>query len=895
MSPLHHSPSRCALAALACRPRRRLRRPRCTASCVANAPSRRRRRDHRRQLDRRRLRGLGRRGAVAATSPFTVTNTGDEVTEFYLLAEDGLRIVGEVENIGPGLTRDLVVQAAPGHATSPPASRAWSATGIRAAFTVTDSGTDLAPDGRPSPSSSTTANGAVRRLRQGPVGAAGRRAPRRSPTPTRPATTTRPARCTPRRACTGSASSPSPSRSATSTRCSTCARPTSRRARRGPAGTASRRTSGRRPRRRRRRYTPRRERRRARRRPRRPTPQELDDQVNDLDVHARGARSATAPRSCSTRSPPARSPARRRSGRTPTCGTSRPTSTAPGSRSRSCAPSLEAKDPALAADARRAVRRRCRALLDQHGRSRRRLRVLRRADRRTRSRSSPTRSTPSASRCRSSRPPLVLTAAGHDRRSPRRRRTARAGVSRRRPRRRRPVRRSGSAAAGGRGSAVAAGRRRRRRPRRRPRPPARDADAATYPFYGRAPGRHRHARAGPAALRRVRRHRRRRATSSSTLLQRWTAAAARLTPGEPVGPYGPRRGPYDAPPDDTGEALGPAARRPDPHLRLRPDAVRRTPTAQRPLRARRPAARGARRAAALPRRQPRPRAQRRRPRASRRAPTTRRSPCTPSATSPASAFGTARDALVAARVRPHLVDVDRRRRRRATCSASRTAPPTSRPRRPATLDEHVWVAAGRRPSADWLTGGSYLVARRIRMHIETWDRTSLREQEGLDRPRPRARARRSSGGTEFTEPDFDATGPATQPLIAARRARAARPPRRTTTACGCCAAATTSPTATTRSGGSTPGCSSSPSCATRARSTSRCRTQLSRPGRPDGVPPAHRLGAVRGAARRRRRASLVVGADGTPLTTPAAAPFVGARPLLRLTVARPGASGRSPE
>ena len=29
--------------------------------------------------------------------------TARKVTEFYLLGEDGLRIVGEVENIGPGL------------------------------------------------------------------------------------------------------------------------------------------------------------------------------------------------------------------------------------------------------------------------------------------------------------------------------------------------------------------------------------------------------------------------------------------------------------------------------------------------------------------------------------------------------------------------------------------------------------------------------------------------------------------------------------------------------------------------------------------------------------------------------------------------------------------------
>ncbi|MCP3817557.1 iron uptake transporter deferrochelatase/peroxidase subunit [Streptomyces sp. A3M-1-3] len=45
------------------------------------------------------------------------------------------------------------------------------------------------------------------------------------------------------------------------------------------------------------------------------------------------------------------------------------------------------------------------------------------------------------------------------------------------------------------------------------------------------------------------------------------------------------------------------------------------------------------------------------------------------------------------------------------------------------LDQHVWVAEKDGPA--WLAGGSYLVARRIRMHIETWDRTSLREQEDI--------------------------------------------------------------------------------------------------------------------------------------------------------------------
>lgn len=52
--------------------------------------------------------------ATSGTLTFSVTNSGDQVTEFYLLGDDGLRIVGEVENVGPGISRDLVVQAQPG-------------------------------------------------------------------------------------------------------------------------------------------------------------------------------------------------------------------------------------------------------------------------------------------------------------------------------------------------------------------------------------------------------------------------------------------------------------------------------------------------------------------------------------------------------------------------------------------------------------------------------------------------------------------------------------------------------------------------------------------------------------------------------------------------------------
>ncbi|MGZ0711214.1 iron uptake system protein EfeO (plasmid) [Coraliomargarita sp. W4R53] len=50
----------------------------------------------------------------SGTLAFDVTNTGEQITEFYLLANDGLRIVGEVENVAPGASRILTVVAQPG-------------------------------------------------------------------------------------------------------------------------------------------------------------------------------------------------------------------------------------------------------------------------------------------------------------------------------------------------------------------------------------------------------------------------------------------------------------------------------------------------------------------------------------------------------------------------------------------------------------------------------------------------------------------------------------------------------------------------------------------------------------------------------------------------------------
>src|SRR5262245_43417977 len=76
--------------------------------------------------------------APAATLTFDVTNTGSQVTEFYLLGEDGLRIVSEVENIGPGLNRKMTVNA-PAGSYFTACKPGMKGDGIRAGFTVTES------------------------------------------------------------------------------------------------------------------------------------------------------------------------------------------------------------------------------------------------------------------------------------------------------------------------------------------------------------------------------------------------------------------------------------------------------------------------------------------------------------------------------------------------------------------------------------------------------------------------------------------------------------------------------------------------------------------------------------------------------------------------------------
>ncbi|MEH0111277.1 iron uptake system protein EfeO [Tersicoccus sp. MR15.9] len=83
--------------------------------------------------------------APSGNVTFRVTNKGSQVTEFYVFAQDGVRIVGEVENVGPGLSRDLIVQA-PAGSYRTACKPGMSGQGIRAGFTVTDSGKPVYAD-----------------------------------------------------------------------------------------------------------------------------------------------------------------------------------------------------------------------------------------------------------------------------------------------------------------------------------------------------------------------------------------------------------------------------------------------------------------------------------------------------------------------------------------------------------------------------------------------------------------------------------------------------------------------------------------------------------------------------------------------------------------------------
>jgi deferrochelatase/peroxidase EfeB len=238
------------------------------------------------------------------------------------------------------------------------------------------------------------------------------------------------------------------------------------------------------------------------------------------------------------------------------------------------------------------------------------------------------------------------------------------------------------------------------------------------------------------------------------LLADWTAAAARMTAGRDAGPIGAVAGIPEAPPDDTGEALGlPASR-----LTLTVGFGTSLFDRRFGLASRRPPA-----LADLP-------------------------PFVRDNLDPARSGGDlavqacaddpqvavhairnlARIAFGTAAVRYSQLGFGRT----SSTSRSQTTPrnlfgfkdgtANLKSEDTALVDDQVWAAAG--DGADWMAGGSYLVTRRIRMHIETWDRTPLVEQEaivGRDKGEGAPLGRRA----EFDEIDLDAKGPDGAPAV----------------------------------------------------------------------------------------------------------------------------------
>jgi deferrochelatase/peroxidase EfeB len=246
------------------------------------------------------------------------------------------------------------------------------------------------------------------------------------------------------------------------------------------------------------------------------------------------------------------------------------------------------------------------------------------------------------------------------------------------------------------------------------------------------------------------------------LLQRWTDAAERMTRGEPAGTIGPVGGPANLPPDDTGEAIG-----------LPPSGLTITfgfgPTLFR-------SDDGTDRFGI----------------ADRRPDALRTLPHFPGdVLDPARSYGDlcvqacADDPQVAvhairnlARIGFGTVSVRWSQLgfgRTSTTSTSQSTPRNLFGFKDGTMNikaeesddvaEHVWVGPGDDAAADWLAGGSYLVARRFNMTIEVWDRQPLGDQEAFV-GRTKDSGAPLSGGSELSHPDFDMPGADDTTIIA---------------------------------------------------------------------------------------------------------------------------------
>jgi deferrochelatase/peroxidase EfeB len=79
------------------------------------------------------------------------------------------------------------------------------------------------------------------------------------------------------------------------------------------------------------------------------------------------------------------------------------------------------------------------------------------------------------------------------------------------------------------------------------------------------------------------------------------------------------------------------------------------------------------------------------------------------------------------------------------------------------IRDYLWVRDGDGPA--WMTGGAYLVTRKIRMLIESWDRTSLGEQEDIF-GRVKGNGAAFGRANEFDEIDLTALNGDGDPVIA---------------------------------------------------------------------------------------------------------------------------------
>lgn len=243
------------------------------------------------------------------------------------------------------------------------------------------------------------------------------------------------------------------------------------------------------------------------------------------------------------------------------------------------------------------------------------------------------------------------------------------------------------------------------------------------------------------------------------LLRRWTGAAAAMADGRPVGAFGAVNGPYDAPPDDTGDALDLPASNLTITIGLGPTLFRTADGVDR---------------FGIADRQP--------------STLTPLPPFPGDAIDPSISGGDlciqacADDAQVAVHAVRNLVRLAFgvaavRWSQMGYGKSSSTTHDEPTPRNlfgfkdgtanitgddASGLDDFVWAGPSDGPA--WMAGGTYLAVRKIRMTIETWDRTSLREQEGVF-GRTKREGAPLSGGDEFTPPDFAATGREGEPLV----------------------------------------------------------------------------------------------------------------------------------